>query len=244
MQPPKSSEENPWAGAELKLEEARRAFEEMGRPLQPPERTQNYAAQAASGAIVDNRWQDRFYSGVSTFLEKVRSVPSITEACFGKDLGHPRMKTWFDRLPEDEQRRRKDFSNQFKGEQKKKSFDEHYLTNERNVSQHRLGFADIKAEVIGQFGTKYTATPTTRIPTAEMRPLEPNINEDPALQWAATQPPRPIEPPRWDQWKIGEKPLFSECRAYLTLAEEVVQKARAIADRVHGTEHLEAPPAT
>jgi hypothetical protein len=50
--------ENLWASVDLKLEEAQRAFEEMGRPLQPPERTQNYAAQVASGAVVDNRWQD------------------------------------------------------------------------------------------------------------------------------------------------------------------------------------------
>jgi hypothetical protein len=185
-----------------------------------------------------------FYSGVSTFLEKVRSVSSIIEACFGKDLGHPRMKTWFNALSEDEQRRRKEFSNQFKEEEKKKSFDEHYLTNERNVSKHRLGFADIKAEVVGPSGTKYTATPDTRIPSAEMRPLEPNINEDPALQWAATQPPRPIPPPQWDQWKIGEKPLFSECQNYLALAQEVAQKARVISDRVHETNTLETPPAS
>jgi hypothetical protein len=110
------------------------------------------------------------------------------------------------------------------------------------VSEHRRGFPNIEAAVIGPFGTKYVAGPDRRIPTSECRPLEPNINNDPALMWAATLPPRPIDPPRWDQWTICGKPLFEECRAYLQLASDIRVGAQKICDAVHGAQHVSTPP--
>src|SRR5207247_7874094 len=127
---------------------------------------------------------------VSRFLAEVRSVPSIIEACFGKDLGSREMKNWWNGdLTLDEQKRREAFSTKFQAE--RKAIDGHPLTTERNVSEHRLGIPEIEGEVVGPFGAVHTATPTNRIPAAECRPLDPNIANDSGAQWAATLTSQP-----------------------------------------------------
>jgi hypothetical protein len=229
-----------WAAVDRKLEEAQQCYEEMGRSLAPPESTHMNVALQAAGVILDTRWQDSFYRHVGTFLHKVRSVPSIIEARFGADCSRP-MKRWFDSLPPDERRRRQTFSDQFRGD--REAFRQHPLTNERDVTEHRLGFPNIEGKIDGPFGKVHTASPTSRIPTAECRPLEPNINNDPALQWAATLPPRPIQP-RWDQFTINGRPLFAECQAYLQLARDVRERAGKICDVVHGGKALSTPPSS
>jgi hypothetical protein len=233
--------EDLWANVHRKIEEARRAYDQMGTSLRPPKGHQRIEA---AGAMAEHDWQKSFCPAVGDFLTKVRSVPWIIDACFGKDVGHPRMKEWFASLADDEQLRRKNFSTEFADDQK--AFRAYYLTNERDVTVHRLGFPDVKVEVLGPFGQMHTATPTTPIPKVESRPLEPNIGDDPALQWAATQPPRPVRTPLPDQFTVGpeRKPLFAECRAYLELAEKLAEKARGISARVHGTNHLSTPPAS
>jgi hypothetical protein len=231
-----------WAGIDRKLEEAASIFAEMAKSLQPPERTHMSVVLESSSAVLGSNWQSSFYSLVGTFLAKVRSVPSIIEACFGADLVSPPMRDWWDhRLPPDEQQRRQAFSAQFEAD--RKAFRDHYLTTERDVSEHRLGFPDIEGKVVGPFEQVHTATPLNRIPDAESRPLEPNINNDPALQWAATLPPRPVQP-RWDQFTIAGKPLFPECRDYLNYAGQLAAKARTISQSVHGTHHLTRPPSS
>jgi hypothetical protein len=111
------------------------------------------------------------------------------------------MRTWFDSLSANERLRRKSFSTEFAHDQK--ALRDHYLTTERDVTVHRLGFPDVKVEVRGPFGRMHTATPTTRISGAESRPLEPDIGNDPALQWAATLPPSPVRTPLPDQFTVG-----------------------------------------
>jgi hypothetical protein len=228
--------EHLWAGADRKLEEALGSYEAMARSLQPPARM-----PMSPHEVIDTRWQDSLYTNAGTFLAKVRSVPSIIEACFGADRGSRPMKEWLDSLPPDERLRRQTFSHQFRPD--REAFRQRHLTNERDVSEHRTGFPSIEGKVVGPFGTVHIASPAHRIPTAENRPLEADIGKDPALMWAATQPPRPIQP-RWDQFTIGGKPLFEECRAYLTLAQQLVSQARDIAQRVHGTNSLTTPPSS
>ena len=181
-----------WAGVDRKLEQARSNFADMDKSLQPPERTHMTVVLESTGAIVGKDWQSSFYSQVDNFLIAARSVPSIIEACFGKDLGSPEMRDWWDSRSADERRRREDFSAQFRAD--KQAFRKHYLTTERNVTEHRLGYTNIEGKVVGAFGQVHTATPVNRIPDAESRPLEANINNDPALQWAATLPAQPIRP--------------------------------------------------
>jgi hypothetical protein len=230
-----------WAGVGRKLEEAHSILADMPKSLQPPERTHMTVVLESAGAILGSDWQSSFYSLVGTFLAKVRSAPSIIEACFGADRVSQQMKDWWDRLPPDEQRRRQAFSAQFRAD--REVFRNHYLTTERDVTEHRLGFPNIEGKVGGPFGQVHTATPINRIPDAESRPLEPDIGNDQALQWAATLPPRPVQP-RWDQFTINGKPLFPECQDYLTLAQQLVEKARAISQSVHGANHLTTPPSS
>jgi hypothetical protein len=232
--------EHLWAGVDRKLQDAQFSLNERGRSLQPPERTHMNVVQQSTGAIIDTRWQDSFCAHVDTFLAKVRSIPGVIESCFGADRGGPPMKHWFDALPLAEQTRRQTFSDQFQTD--RKAFGRHRLTNERNVSEHRLGFPSVEGKVVGPFGDVHVATPVKSIPTAESRSFGDPGN-DAALLWAATQPPQPVQP-RWDQFTIGGKPLFPECGAYLTLAQQLVDHARGISQRVHGTDSLTTPPAT
>jgi hypothetical protein len=232
--------EHPWLGVDGRIREAERSYREMGRSISPPDHTWENVALVAAGVDVNRPWQDTFYEHISTFLAKVRSVPSIIEASFGKDLGSRQMKNWWNTLSADEWQRRETFSRRFVAD--RDTFNKHYLTNERNASEHRLGFPNVEARVVGPFGKEYIARPDRRIPTSECRPLEPNINNDPALMWAATLPPRPIDPPRWDQWTICGKPLFPECQTYLQLAHVIRDRAQVICDAVHGGKHLSKPP--
>jgi hypothetical protein len=227
-----------WAGVDRKLQDAKFSFDEMARSLQPPERTPMDVVQQSTGAIVGFPWQqDAFYTHVDTFLAKARSVPEIICSCFGAD--HVLMQTrWWDSLTPDEKTRRRKFSRRF--DRKCKAFRGHNLTNERNTSEHRLGFPSVEGKVIGPFGEVHTASPVKGIPIAESRCFG-NPGNDPALQWAATQPPQPIQP-RWDQFTIGGKPLFPECKAYLELARELRDQAYAISQQVHGNRTLTRPP--
>jgi hypothetical protein len=235
-----SMHEHLWAGVERKLQDAQFSLDEMGKSLQPPERPHMNVVQQSTGAIIDTRWQDSFYAHVDTFLAKVRSVPGVIESCFGADCGSRPMKVWFDALPFAEQTRRQTFSDQFQTD--REAFGKHYLTKARNISEHRLGFPGVEGKVVGPFGDVHVATPVKRIPTAESRRFGDPGN-DPALQWTATQPPQSVQP-RWDQFSIDGKPLFPECRAYLALVQQLVEQARGISHRVHGTDSLTTPPSS
>jgi hypothetical protein len=225
-------------GRQSKAPGAQTSFDQMAKSLQPPERTRMAAVLESTGAIIDTRWQETFYAQVDSFLAQVRSVPEVIESCFGADCGSRPMREWFDRLPLAEQTRRQTFSDQFQAD--RKAFRTHRLTNERNISEHRLGFPSVEGKVIGPFGDVHAASPVKRVPTAESRRFGDPGN-DPALQWAATQPPQAIRP-KWDQFTIGGKPLFDECCAYLTTAQQIADRARGIAQRVHGSDTVTTPP--
>ncbi len=77
------------------------------------------------------------------------------------------MRDWWDSLKADEQKRRGIFSDQFRDD--RKAFRGHYLTNERDVSEHRLGFPNIEARVVGPFGKEYVARPPAGYPHPDLR---------------------------------------------------------------------------
>jgi hypothetical protein len=232
--------EDLWAGVSRKLNDAHLYFEGMARSLQPPERTGMTVALQSAGTIIANPWQDHFYADVDTFLAKVRSVPEVIEACFGADCGSRVMKDWFDRLPPAEQSRRRTFSTKFRVH--REAFRKHHLSNARNVSEHRRGFPNVEGRVVGPFGKVHVASPVNRIPDAETRCFSPGNAPDLPL-WAATQSPQPIQP-RCDQFTIGGKPLFDECRSYLQLACNLRDEADNICQQVHGSNSLTIPPSS
>jgi hypothetical protein len=223
-----------WAGVDLKNEHAAFFLEQMGQALAPPPRTQINVALQATGAIVGTGWQRSIYAYLDAFLAMARSVPEIIHACFGADLV---MKKWFLALPKAEQDRRNEFTTRF--EIAYKAFKTLPLSNARNVSLHRSGIAPVEVKIVGRFGVSHIGTPIKRVADAESRPI--GAGTDPALQWAATLPPVPVEP-RWTDFTIDGRPLFPECRAYLEEAAKLVTQARAIAKSVHGTESLTPPP--
>ena len=144
------------------------------------------------------------------------------------------MRDWFKALSPDEQTRRDAFSKQFKSDHDQ--FRNHYLTNARDIKEHRRGFAPVEGVVTGPSGKPYPASPTTPVPIAE----SPPIGDDAPL-WARTQSAIPVWP-SGDEFTIDGKPLFPELHAYLQLAHQLGDKARDICQRVHDGKHLTPPP--
>jgi hypothetical protein len=227
--------EDLWAGVDLKQGYAEFFLEEMMRSLQPPEGT---AALEAAGSLVVAQWQRSFYPNLDAFLAMTRSIPEIIESCFGADLGSRPMKQWFGALPSDEKTRRQMFSAGFKPCYD--TFRQHPLSNARNISFHRTGYSDAQVSITGRFGVTHTGSPVKQVPTAESRPVS-DIGDMPVGGWAATQSPLPVRP-TWSDFTLDGKPLFDECRAYLELAKQLVDQARDICARVHGTDSLTTPP--
>ena len=223
------------AGVDVKQGYAEFFLEEMTRSLQPPK---GAAVLEAAGAIVDTQWQRSFYPNLDAFLAMARSIPEIIQACFGADLGSRPMKLWFGALPPDARTRRKKFSAGFKPCYDK--FRQHPLSNARNISFHRTGYPDVQVSITGRFGVNHIGSPVKPVPTAESRPVS-DIGDRPVGVWAATQAPLPIRP-SWTDFTLDGKPLFEECRAYLELAKQLIDQARDICTRVHGTDSLTTLP--
>jgi hypothetical protein len=225
-----------WAGIDLKIENSAFFSEQMGKSL-TPDLTPISAVIQSTGAIIETHWQRSFYANLDAFLAMVRSVPEIIQACFGEDRGSGPMKTWFDGLAPAEQTRRKAFSTQFKVAHD--GFRKLSLSNARNISLHRTGVAPVEVNITGRFGVSHIGTPIKHVPTAESARII--AGDDPALQWAATLPPDPVQP-AWTDFKIDGKPLFVECQSYLQEARKLVAQARTIVQLVHGNNVLTPPP--
>jgi hypothetical protein len=169
-----------WAGVALKAQHAEFFLERMGSSLQPPERTAMNVALQSANTIIDTRWQRSFYAYLDAFLVTARSIPEIVQCCFGEDQSKA-MAAWFTGLDEAEQTRRRAFSSQFEPDYR--GFRQHPLSNARNISFHRAGYASVEVKITGRFGVEHTGSPVRPVPIVESRHLG-NIGNDPALQWA------------------------------------------------------------
>ena len=140
---------------------------------------------------------------------------------------------WFGQFPVGEQTRRKTFSKRFRKARGKIS--KQHLTNERNISEHRLGYPGVEGKVIGPFGVEHTArlAPVKGVPTAESRRFD-NPADEPGLPLAAAQPPQPVQP-RWDQFTIGGKLLFNRI-------DRVAERAQALGRDAKNFERPPSPP--
>jgi hypothetical protein len=143
------------------------------------------------------------------------------------------MKAWFKALAPDEQARRGKFSAAFDPD--RKTFMALPLSTARNVSLHRKGFAPVVVRFKGFFGVAHVGTPVKHVPVAESRPAE--IGGD--LPWLSTSMPLR---PNWSDFSIDGKPLFDECREYLTQVSALTRAARSHAQLVHGRGPLTLPP--
>jgi hypothetical protein len=226
-----------WAGVDRKIANAGFFLEDMARSF---ERADGRAAARAMAAGVNVemplQWERSFYARLDAFLVTARSVPEVINCCFGKDTATREMRNWFAALPAAEQTCRSDFLIQFEGDYD--NFRNLPLSKERNISFHRTGYPAVEGKITGRYGV-YIGNPIKRLPSTETEPLL--ARDTAALQWAATQPPPSIRVTGND-FTIGGKPLFAECRTYLGQAEHLVSQARAIGERVHGTNALTPPP--
>jgi hypothetical protein len=224
--------EHLWKGADLKLEYASMHLQQMSQSLQPPQRTAMTTALQSSGAYIEHDWQRYLYAHFDAFLPCTRSVADIINCCFGHDR-NPRMKSWFDGLPVDEQRRRKLFTKQFHVE--RKSFDDNYLTKARDVSVHRAGYPPLTIAFTGFWGVRHVSNPTIRLSMNEVKPPDGSN-----MGWLNQSMPLR---PNWQDFQIGGRNLFEACQEYVQDATDLVSKARNIANSVHGSSSLADPPA-
>ena len=221
-----------WSGAELKLEYASFHLERMREALQPPLRTAMSVALESSGALVDNDWQRFLYPHLDAFLPCVRSVPDIVNWCLGRDGENKRFSEWFEKLSEDEKERRTAFVKEFM--KIRVCFDKNVLTNARNISVHRSGQVPVEVAFKGFWGVSYIINPTIRLASHEVMPSDGSD-----MGWlSSAQPLRPL----WTDFKIGGQNLFEACQGYLADARDLLNQARNLSERVHGTNKLTEPP--
>lgn len=233
-----------WSAVEHKLEGAEFFFREMGQDIVPPHlNNPQLAAIAATGVIVDNAWQRKFYHHLDAFLAMARSIPEIIRCCFGIDPDR-RMRSWISSLNCSEVTRRQTFQAQF--EPHRCTFTALPLSGARNITLHRTGVPPVEVRVIGRWGA-YTGGPLAAIPQSELLPIV--AGNDPALQWAATEPPRPVQPQPADFWLLipagsvaSRVQLFPECRSFLDASRQLITDAHRITNAVHGSQPLTPPP--
>jgi hypothetical protein len=218
-----------WVGVALKLEHAFFHFNRMSECLRPKHDARS-AVLESTGAIVDHQWQRSFYAHLDAFLSATKSVPEIIKCCFGTDR-HPDLRAWWGRLSPDEQRRRDDFTQQFKTHHQ--AFRDLPLSKARNISEHRVGYPDVTVTINGMFGVTHVGSPTKLIPLTETRTDLPAN-----MAWMAK--PRRIDP-MWTDFTIDGQPLFEVCRDYLNAASALMNTARGIVQSVHG-DHPLTPP--
>jgi len=231
-----------WSAVEHKFAGAEFFFREMGRDIVPPHLNHpQLAAIVATGGIVDNRWQERFYHHFDAFLTMARSIPEIIRSCFGID---PIMRSWISSLDVSEVTRRQNFQTQFGP--LSRTFTTLPLSGARNITLHRTGVPPVKVQVIGRWGT-YSGGPLSAIPQSELHQVI--AGNDPALQWAATEPPAPVQPQAADFSLLiptgsssSTVQLFPECQGFLEAARKLVAEAQRISQATHGTNPLTPPP--
>jgi len=230
-----------WQGIEFKVEEGRFFLEQMSKVLVPLWLTDGtwHPAYGVSAA----RWQPDFYFYLDAFIGATRSIPDVIQKCFGWDKYSE--DEWPKPLDTDEIDRRNkfqaEFTNLYQG------FRRQPISRLRIGTFHWSGVPSVqtKAKVLG--GQEYTGKPGQLIPSSA--PKQFPAGTDPAFI-AIFGKPLPVEP-SWedftleipsDDGTIESRPLFSECQAYLTLAERLVQKSKDICQRVHGELRLTPPP--
>jgi hypothetical protein len=235
---PSSTHEELWAGPYLKLQYAEFHLQKMGQSLEGPPRDQHSVAMQAAGAIIDTGWQRSIYPYLDAFLSTTRSIPEIIQCCFGVDAATGRknnkMKDWFDhQLSSEEKHRRRQFKAQFNGDYS--GFRSRRLSEVRHNIEHRTGVAPATVTIKGAFGDTHKGSPTQQVPISETRQMD-----DPTAALLLAKP-HPIQP-RWSDFEIEGKPLFAECREHLIAANALVEKARKVAELVHGRKQVSIPP--
>jgi hypothetical protein len=159
-----------WEGVELKISNAEFFLDQMGIASAVGADFDEYRLPRCAQTNYGTRWQRSFYAHLDAFLAMGRSISEIINCCFGADLGLA-MKSWFNCLDAAEKSRRRMFSKQFQADHK--AFAKLPLTNARNITFHRTGFANVTVTISGHFGVTYTGGPVRPVPSTETKPIAP-----------------------------------------------------------------------
>jgi hypothetical protein len=141
------------------------------------------------------------------------------------------MKEWYEARTTDERKRRSEFQEKFRLDYD--DFRTLPLSTARNISEHRTGAVPVTVKVSGRFGIVYDGGPTKPIPTSETREMPPQLG------WLPS--PMPVQP-MWTDFSIDGVPLFQTCRDYLDRACGLANRARVLAQEVHGESEITPPP--
>lgn len=222
-----------WAGPELKSEYALFHLMKMRHALQPID-DPHYAAMQAMGTIIDTGWQRAIGPYFDAFLATARSIPEIIECCFGKDTATADLCLWFNALPTDEQDRRKTFHQQYAA--KRRAFRDLTLTDTRDTTTHRRGYAPYEIRIPGRYGVTHVGGPTNRVPISDTPPIVTDPSFPPAMARSV-----PIIP-HYTNVTIDGSPLFEACQEYFAQAQKLIAEGRARATKVHAGHTLTPPP--
>lgn len=217
-----------WAGVDLKLEYASFHLRQMIKAVDPPRWTTYEVAAQAAGAIIDTGWQRKVYPSLDAFLVTTRCVSELIKCCFGADVGHWKVRNWFDTLDPAEQARRRVFHARFA--KTADAFRDLPLSQARDVVAHRTGVAAVQVTINTWFGVTYVGGPIEPVPSSVSRPA------------ALTDASVPVPAPLWSDFTIDGQPLFQAAQDYLDAARVLVSEARTLALAVHGSNLLTPPP--
>lgn len=224
-----STQEELWAGIDLKHDHAQFHLERMSAALRPPEPTAYDVIMESHGGSVSPNWHRPFYAHLDAFLSAARSIPELIRCCFGYDTDG-RMRDWFAELSAEEQDRRKLFSERFRDSYV--AFRQIPLGTARHDSEHRRGYPPACVTTIGLLGITYVGTPITRLPTSETRRLP--------AEYGWMERPRAVRP-LWSDFQINGEPLFATCQSYVAQSQTLIEGARIIAQEVHGSNEVTPP---
>jgi hypothetical protein len=239
---------DPLESAEFKLRSARILLREMGNDLAPrPLNSPMAAMMESTGAIVGTPWeQEKFWAHLDAFLVMVRSIPDVVVWWCGVDrmMNTKDTRSWYSTINSIERARRQNFQARF--ERHFAKFRKLPLSRARRFSVHVHGIPAANVRVIGRWGIFHKGGPTSNLPASEFKRI--GARDDPALQWAATQPPIPLVPSPSDFRRVTTsgkrvgKPLLLECNEYLQQGEDLIRWARGILSRVYGSSTPTPPP--
>ena len=221
-----------WKGVQLKLKHAQYHREQMNISIDSSRWRRESALYEGHGTALGHDWQLPFYANLDAFLTCTRSIPEITNFCFGRDIPIQQLKEWFERLPLKEKMRRVEFSDRFA--RTYNEFRKLPLSDARNVSVHRKGHPPVTVATIGRWGTRYKSGPTDQLPSHEVPPSDGSN-----MGWFG-QSARIL--PSWKDYFIGSENLFEACNDYFEQAKRAVYEAETLVRDIHRDLPLTPPP--
>lgn len=228
-----------WEGVELKISNAEFFLDQMGIASAVGADFDEYRLPRCAQTNYGTRWQRSFYAHLDAFLAMGRGISEIISCRFGADLSLA-MKSWFNGLDAAEKNRRRMFSKQFQADHN--AFAKLPLTNARNITFHRTGFANVTVTISGHFGVTYTGSPVRPVPSTETR-RSLLLMIRPIQQFCGNAYSRRfLLNPNGRTSRSAANLCFPSAKHTCNTRRTSRSAPAAFARRVHGSDTLTAPP--